>query len=130
VEPRQEVKSISAEDTFPEDLALDELGPALDLAAERVWTAAERQGKLGRTVTLKLKTAQFRVLTRRLTPPGPPASAAELAALARELAARVELPAATRYRLAGVGLSGFGAEDDAEPAQSVLFDDAREAPES
>ncbi|HEX9799390.1 MAG TPA: DNA polymerase IV [Thermoanaerobaculia bacterium] len=130
VEPRQEVKSISAEDTFPEDLALDELGPALDLAAERVWTAAERQGKLGRTVTLKLKTAEFRVLTRRLTPPGPPASAAELAALARELAARVELPAATRYRLAGVGLSGFGAEDDAEPAQSVLFDDAREAPES
>jgi DNA polymerase-4 len=122
VEPRQEIKSISAEDTFPEDLALDALGPALDRAAERVWAAAERKGKVGRTVTLKLKTAEFRVLTRRLTPPAPPASAAELAALARELAARVELAPTTRYRLAGVGLSGFDATIDGGSAQGLLFD--------
>ncbi|MCM2270020.1 MAG: DNA polymerase IV [Thermoanaerobaculia bacterium] len=123
VEPRQEVKSISAEDTFPEDLPLDALGPALDDAANRVWSAALRKGKRGRTVTLKLKTAEFKVLTRRLTPSAPPASAAAVAALARELASRVELPATTRYRLAGVGLSGFG-DGEGDAAQPGLFDDS------
>jgi DNA polymerase IV len=123
VEPRQEVKSISAEDTFPEDLPLAALGPALDEAARRVWAAAERKGKRGRTVTLKLKTAEFRVLTRRVTPVAPPGSADELARLARELTARVELPPATRFRLAGVALSGFRDEESAAP-QSRLFDDS------
>jgi DNA polymerase-4 len=123
VEPRQEVKSISSEDTFPEDLALDALGSALDEAARRTWEAAQRKGKRARTVTLKLKTAEFKVLTRRVTPPVPPDSAAAVATLARELARRVELPAATRYRLAGVGLSNFG-DGDAGAAQPGLFDDS------
>jgi DNA polymerase IV len=79
-------------------------------------------------VTLKLKTTEFRVLTRRLTPTVPPGSAAEVAALARELAARVELPATTRYRLAGVALSGFADERDGEPIQDLLFDDRDEKP--
>jgi DNA polymerase-4 len=123
VEPRQEVKSISSEDTFPEDLALDALGPALDEAARRAWEAAQRKGKRGRTVTVKLKTSDFKVLTRRTTPPAPPDSAAAVAALARELARRVALPEATRFRLAGVGLSNFG-DGDAGDAQPGLFDES------
>jgi DNA polymerase-4 len=122
VEPSRPCLSVSSEDTFPADLALDELGPALERAAGRVWEAARREGRTGRTVTLKLKTSEFKVLTRRFTPPHPPASAAELAELARALASRVELPATTRYRLAGVGLSGFPDEDAAE-TQPGLFDD-------
>jgi len=118
VRPHQAVKSISSEDTFPEDRRLEELGPALDQAAERVWAAAERKGKRGRTVTVKLKTAAFRIVTRRATPPAPPSSAAEVARLARELAGRVDQPPDTLYRLAGVGLSGF---DDDETAQAELF---------
>ena len=50
----------------------------------------------------------------------PPASAAELAAIVLELRARVELPESTRYRLVGVGLSGFHEPEEAEP-QSDLF---------
>jgi DNA polymerase-4 len=72
-------------------------------------------------VTLKLKTADFRIVTRRMTPPKPPASAAELAAIALALLPRVELPPATRYRLAGVGLSNFPDDEEAE-LQARLFD--------
>jgi len=119
VQARQEVKSISSEDTFADDRPLEALGPALDEAAARVWAAAERKGKRGRTVTVKLKTAEFRIVTRRITPPAPPDSAASVARLARELAARVSLPPETLYRLAGVGLSGF--DPDEEAAQAELF---------
>jgi len=74
-------------------------------------------------VTLKLKTSDFRIVTRRVTPPKPPSSAEELAALALALLPRVELPSGTRYRLAGVGLSNFPDEEDDE-LQPGLFDDS------
>jgi DNA polymerase-4 len=121
VDTSRDVKSVSSEDTFPEDLPLAELGPALERAALQVWEATRRQGRVGRTVTIKLKTADFRIVTRRTTPPRPPASAAELVETARALAGRVDLPPATRYRLAGVGLSGFPDEDEGQ--QPGLFDD-------
>jgi DNA polymerase-4 len=66
-------------------------------------------------------------VTRRITPPRPPGSAAELAELARGLVARVELPDSTRYRLAGVGLSGFRDDEEDETERSEqrgLFDDS------
>ncbi len=123
VEPERPVRSVSAEDTFPEDLLLDALAPALDDSAARVWEAARRKSRGGRTVTVKLKTSDFRVLTRRVTPARPPASAEELAAVARGLLARFEQPPATRFRLAGVGLSNFADQDGADD-QPGLFDDS------
>ncbi|MEQ8660474.1 MAG: hypothetical protein RLW62_06620, partial [Gammaproteobacteria bacterium] len=76
-----------------------------------------------RTVVVKLKTSDFRLLTRSHTPPQPPASAAELAAISRQLLERVDLPAATRYRLVGTGLANF-ATRDARDRQAQLFDAA------
>jgi DNA polymerase-4 len=73
-------------------------------------------------VTLKLKTADFRIVTRRATPAHPPRSAEELAAAARALLERVGLPAETRYRLAGVGVSNFP-DEEADSAQTDLFAD-------
>jgi len=72
---------------------------------------------------LKLKTADFQILTRSLTPPQPPASLQALAEIACALRERVGLPSRTRYRLVGVGLSGFV---DAERlvAQPELFGEA------
>ena len=128
VQPHRPTRSISAEDTFERDLPLADLGPALDRAAERVFAAAERKGKRGRTVTLKLKTSEFRIVTRRETAPTPVDSAADLAAAARSLLERVGLPPETVYRLAGVGLSGFP-EDDGESTQRRLFEELEE-PES
>lgn len=121
VVPDRPTKSISAEDTFPDDRALEVLGPELDRLAARVWAAARRRERLGRTVTVKLKTADFRIFTRRATPRQPPADAAAVARVARELLGEFRLPAATRFRLAGVGLSGFR-DLETEPAQGSLFD--------
>ena len=77
-------------------------------------------GRVARTVVLKLKTGDFRLLTRSLTLNARPTSADELAAIACALRARVELPADTRYRLVGVGLAGF-VDVDGMQAQADLF---------
>ncbi len=124
VDGDQPTRSISAEDTFEDDLPLPALGPHIARLATRVWTAAGREReRVGRTVVLKLKTREFRILTRSVTPGEPPASAAAVIALADGLRARVDLPARTRYRLVGVGLSGFVERGDPR-AQAGLFADA------
>lgn len=74
VEPDQEVQSVSSEDTFSEDLALDALDPHIQRLAEKTWHATRRTERIGRTVVLKLKTSNFRILTRSYTPEQPPAS--------------------------------------------------------
>ncbi|MGE8640845.1 MAG: DNA polymerase thumb domain-containing protein, partial [Achromobacter sp.] len=120
VQTDQPLQQVSAETTFSEDIRLDALGEAIDRMADRVWDQALKKGALGRTVVLKLKTDRFRILTRSQTSPNPPGSAAELAAVARLLCERVELPPETLYRLAGVGMSNFA--DPAEQArQPDLF---------
>ena len=112
VEADQPVQSVSSEDTFETDLRLEELEPAIRALAARTWAAARRHDRVARTVVLKLKTREFRLLTRSLTPPLPPDSEAQLVDIALALRERVDLPARTRYRLAGVGLSNFLDPDD------------------
>ena len=120
VEPDQPVQSVSAEDTFATDLTLDELEPAIRTLASRTWAAAGKSGRVARTVVLKLKTREFRLLTRSLTPPQPPDSEGVLTEIALSLRQRVDLPPRTRYRLAGVGLSNFLDADDPR-LQPTLF---------
>jgi DNA polymerase-4 len=107
VEPDQPVQSISSEDTFAEDLLLEDLAPAIVQLAEKTWQATRKTDRVGHTVVLKLKTSQFRIITRSFTPESPPGSLEELREIALGLRARVELPLETRYRLVGVGLGGF-----------------------
>ncbi len=121
VEPDQPVQSISSEDTFERDVLIDELEPTILRLAGKTWEASRKTERVGRTVVLKLKTAQFRILTRSHTPETPPASLAEFAAIALALRARVDLPQRTRYRLVGVGLGNFR-DRDALPPQPALFD--------
>lgn len=120
VEPHQPVQSISAEDTFERDLPLEQLDDAIRRLAEKSWLASRRTERVGRTVVLKLKTSQFRILTRSHTPDTPPASLEDYVAIALALRARNALPASTRYRLVGVGLGGFR-ERDAGDGQPSLF---------
>jgi DNA polymerase-4 len=122
VQPERPTMQISAEDTFAEDLALDALEPHICRLAEKTWAGQLREpDRLARTVVLKLKTSDFRTLTRSLTAAQRPGSAQELAEIACALRQRVELPAHTRYRLVGVGLSGFIDRDHAK-RQGELFD--------
>ncbi len=112
---------VSAEDTFERDLRLHETDDTLRRLAGKVWAATQKEPeRIGRTVVLKLKTSDFRILTRSLTPPQPPASEAELIEIALSLRERVGLPSRTRYRLVGVGLGNFR-DADALPPQSELF---------
>lgn len=127
VTPDRPTLQISSEDTFEHDLALGELAPHIERLAEKTWAAHQREAdaphaRIARSVVLKLKTADFRILTRTLTPPERPASARELAEIACALRARVDLPPHTRYRLVGVGLAGFVDRDSYE-AQAALFVD-------
>lgn len=121
VEPDQPVQSISAEDTFERDLRLDELEPMIRALAEKTWNAARKTERIGRTVVLKLKTAEFRILTRSHTPEAPPASLEAFTTIALSLRERVGLPSRTRYRLVGVGLGGFRDRETLLPPQPELF---------
>jgi DNA polymerase-4 len=113
---------VSAEDTFATDVRLHETEDTLRRLAGKVWTATQKEpDRVGRTVVLKLKTSDFRILTRSFTPAQPPASEAELIALALSLRERVDLPSRTRYRLVGVGLGNFRDANELPP-QSELFD--------
>ena len=119
VTPNRPTKSISAEDTFADDLTLAETATTLVRLAERVWGLAEAEARPARTVVLKLKTSDFQILTRSRTPSVPVSSAEELVEIAVGLLDRVELDPETTYRLVGVGLSNFLERED--PLQPTLF---------
>jgi len=121
VVPDRPTKSISAEDTFPQDVPLGETEPMIRRLAERVWGASTKESRIARTVVLKLKTREFDILTRSLTPPHPPSSCEELTSIALSLLERVGLDAQQKFRLVGVGLHNFREPGDA-PAQPQLFD--------
>jgi hypothetical protein len=72
-------------------------------------------------VVLKLKTSEFKILTRSHTPSSPPASREELTAIALRLQEHVNLASQQRYRLVGVGLSNFR-EPEEGLGQPVLFE--------
>jgi DNA polymerase-4 len=118
--------SVSSEDTFENDLLISEIESHIRRMAGRTWQAARKLGRPAHTVVLKLKTADFRILTRSLTLPSPPDSEDSLAERALGLRARIDLPSTTRYRLVGVGLSGFEHKDDAAEtsAQGGLFSES------
>jgi DNA polymerase-4 len=117
VVPNRPTQSISAEDTFEQDVLLAETEPMIRRLAEKTWTASRKEPRIARTVVLKLKTTQFHVLTRSQTPASPPASCEELTRIALSLRDKVRLDPKQRFRLVGVGLSNFrDSEEDAEPS--------------
>ena len=120
VVPDRQTKSISAEDTFEHDVPLHETEPMIRRLAEKVWSASRKESRIARTVVLKLKTSEFNIHTRSLTPSSPPSSCEELTSIALSLRERVDLDPQRRYRLVGVGLSNFR-EPEELTAHPVLF---------
>jgi len=88
--------------------------------AAHAWTASRKESRIARTIVLKLKTSEFKILTRSHTPGSPPSSCEELTNIALSLRERVGLRPQHRFRLVGVGLSNFHDPEDASP-QSALF---------
>ena len=114
-------QSISVEDTFQEDVLLAETEPMIRRLAEKLWSASRQEPRIARTVVLKLKTSDFKILTRSHTGSGPPSSCNELTEIALKLRERVTLGPQQRYRLVGVGLSNFREAEQIVP-QPALFE--------
>jgi len=114
-------QSISVEDTFENDVPLLETEVMIRRLAEKLWNASRKESRIARTVVLKLKTSEFKTLTRSYTPHSPPSSCEELTNIALALRERVNLDGQQRFRLVGVGLSNFREPTDAG-AQPALFE--------
>ncbi len=110
VEPDRPRKSVGAERTFASDIGS---GPALRAAlaeiAAIVWQRVEKADARGRTITLKLRSADFHTLTRARSLPRPIADADEFATLGRELLDGL-LPLRQPVRLMGLTLSALGGD--------------------
>jgi len=121
VKPNRERKSIGAEDTFGQDITtLDEARTLTRPLINKVWAGGEKRGLYGRTVTLKVKFADFEQITRAKSRPEPVSSAAELAQAVDELLAQT-FPPRKPVRLLGVTISAFTpSSSTAIPKQMVL----------
>ena len=116
---RRETKSVSAETTFARDTGDPEmLLEVVNRLSQRVAQQLRRKQLQGRTVKLKLRLADFTTFTRQRTLSYAVQSADDLSQSAGELL-RAELYDRRRFRLVGVGVSGFeqSDEDPDEPRQ-------------
>ena len=113
-------QSMSVEDTFEQDVLLAETEPMIRRLAEKLWLATRQESRIARTIVLKLKTSEFKILTRSQTPKSFPASCVELTDAVLKLRERVDLRPEQRYRLVGVGLSNFR-DPETTASQSDLF---------
>jgi DNA polymerase-4 len=112
-------KSVGAETTFFTDLTgfevmVSELQPLID----KVWRHCEDKGTRGRTVTLKVKFADFELISRSRTVAGSIVRRSDLAKVTGELL-RALFPMKKAVRLLGVSVSGFAGEET-DPAQIAL----------
>lgn len=108
-------KSVGAENTFSTDVAefeamVSELQPLID----KVWRHCEEKGSRGRTVTLKVKFADFETMTRSRSVPTAVSSRSNLERLVISLLEN-ETPLPRPVRLLGISLSSLHPEDGAEP---------------
>lgn len=118
VTPNSKRKSIGSEVTFFEDLAAPtELRPILREQAERVAYGLKHEDIAGRTVTLKLKTADFKLRTRARRLADPTQLADRIFSAADSLLA--EESHGQKYRLLGVSVSDLCESRLADPADLV-----------
>ncbi|MFZ1725242.1 MAG: DNA polymerase IV [Albidovulum sp.] len=123
VSAHEPMKSISAETTFDADTAdRDLLDGHIWRLAERVTDRAKAKALAGRTVTLKLKRADFSAITRRHTLREPTQTADRLYREASDLLAHVGGKDA--YRLIGVGLSDIVPAREADLTPDLLDPEA------
>ncbi|WP_078062978.1 DNA polymerase IV [Solirubrum puertoriconensis] len=113
-------KSVGSENTFEQDLTeYEELVAGLQPSIDEVWEYCQRTEVLGRTVTLKVKYADFQLITRSRTSFALISSQALLERITLELLAAL-LPMPKGVRLLGVSLSNLDNTDELVGRQLVL----------
>ena len=107
VQPDRERKSSGSETTFPEDL-IDpvQIEAGVIAMADDVWAWCEKTNGRGRTVTVKIKWANFQISSRSRSIETPIETRDKLHELALELI-RTVFPPQKGIRLVGVALSNF-----------------------
>ncbi len=120
VRPDRPLKSVGAERTFDRDLMEQaDLMAALEPVIDATWRRIERAGVAGRTLTLKVKFADFSIISRAQTRAVPLTSIGDVAETGRAILLRL-LPVAIGVRLLGLTLSGFNPDPDSEPKQPAF----------
>ncbi|GAB3543358.1 DNA polymerase IV [Spirosoma fluminis] len=113
-------KSVGSENTFEQDLTDEtELKEGLEPLINDVWTYCERTGISGRTVTLKVKYADFQQITRSHTTLGLIPHISHLVRIVMDLLASV-VPLVKPVRLLGVSMSNLQAADPTQQGQLQL----------
>ena len=101
-------KSVSAEETFALDISSREaLETELLRLVDKLEYRMRRSGLVGRTISIKVRFADFTTITRSHTPSAPPSLALDMYREARQLL-QVAVPAPQAVRLLGVALTGLG----------------------
>jgi DNA polymerase IV len=117
VRPDRERKSSGSERTFPEDLTDPARIEAGVIAmADEVWSWCEKSNSRGRTVTVKVKWANFQITTRSRSMEAAVETRGKLREVALDLIRSV-FPPARGIRLVGVSLSNFGSQTAREAAE-------------
>lgn len=118
VKPSRGAKSVSSETTFRNDIAsFETLRPILRDLCEKVSARLKKAGLSGSGVTLKLKTADFRTITRARHLHDPTQLADRIYAAGESLLENET--DGRRFRLIGVGVSDLGPADQADPLDLV-----------
>jgi DNA polymerase IV len=119
VQPDRETKSVSVEDTFSEDISdMQSLDEMLDVLSQRLSLRLRKHQLAGRTLTLKVKYHDFKIISRSQTFAERMNDEVLMAETARKLLRQTEA-GQKKIRLLGVGLAGF--EDADTKGQLVLF---------
>ncbi len=121
VEPDRTRKSVGAETTFERDLdTWEQVVPVLKPLCAKVWAACNRGGHAGRTVTVKIKYANFQQITRSQSCVEPIGSQAELEEIGLGLL-RPHFPPRLGVRLLGVTISNLAAAGPESTGQLALM---------
>jgi DNA polymerase-4 len=119
VKPDRPYKSIGAEDTFFDDLRTEaDLIAELDRISQTVWRRVSDKGICGRTVTLKVKYQDFRIVTRARSLERAVAGREEFLEIGCSLL-RTLLPTPKGIRLLGLTLSNLSEGGEAESAKAL-----------
>jgi DNA polymerase-4 len=123
VVPNRPRKSVGSETTFMEDLGRPaDVEQGVASVLDDVWSYCERTGVLGRTVTVKIKYADFQIVTRSRTLNEPVTSREVLERTSVELVRSI-FPLEKRVRLLGVSLHNLQdrGETVTEPQMTLEF---------
>ncbi len=119
VEPDREIKSVSHEETYPVDrYEVEGLNVEVVRMADSVASRMRRAGLVGRTVTLKIRYADFSTLTRSRTGQAMLCEGTAIARIAKLLLGEVDI--SPGVRLLGVGVSNLAPTESGSAEQMTL----------